>query len=96
MDYSHMKIISFKLKGRDLIFTPTRYEGKITDGAFNEQSGLVLKQFKMGFAYSDTGASLNDLYVETNHTLIRDKIVVSYPSIDAVTKIWVNCTWMLT
>ena len=86
MDYGHLKIASFKLKGKDLLFTPTRYAGIITDGGFTEQSGFTLKQFKTDFAYSDTGAFLNNLYVQTDHTLIKDRIEVKYPSLDAVTK----------
>lgn len=86
MDYGHLKISGFKLKGNSFQFTPTRYAGIITDGGFTEQSGFNLKQFKTDFAYSDTGAYLNNLYVQTDHTLIRDRIDVKYPSLDAVTK----------
>ena len=86
MDYGHLKIGAFKLKGKNLLFTPAGYAGIITDGGFTEQSGFTLKQFKTDFSYSDTGAYLNNLYVQTDRTFIKDRIEVKYPSLDAVTK----------
>ena len=86
MDYKHIKIDSFRLKGNGFLLTPTAYAGNITDGGFKEQSGLNLKQFRTDFAYNDTGAALKNLYVQTDKTLIRDNITVRYPSLDAVTK----------
>ncbi|MEO6229926.1 MAG: translocation/assembly module TamB domain-containing protein [Ferruginibacter sp.] len=86
MDYGHLKIDSLTVKGNSLVITPTAYTGNITDGHFTEKSGFNLKQLKTEFAYSDTGATLNKLYVETDKTLIRDNITVKYPSLDAITK----------
>ena len=84
MDYAHMNIRDFKLKIDNLLLTPTMYAGNITEGAFTEKSGFDLKEFKTDFAYSDTGAHLNNLYVQTDRTLIRDRIEVTYPSLDAI------------
>jgi hypothetical protein len=86
MDYAHLDIRNFKLSGNSFAFTPTVYQGNITGGAFSEQSGFNLQQIKTDFAYSDTGAVLGNLYLQTDQTLIKDNIRVSYPSIDAVTK----------
>lgn len=86
MDFKHMHIGGFKLKGNDFVFTPTTYAGNITDAGFSEKSGFSLKQFKTQFAYSDTGASLKNLYAQTDKTLLRDNVVIKYPSLDAVTK----------
>ncbi|MEO5889132.1 MAG: translocation/assembly module TamB domain-containing protein [Ferruginibacter sp.] len=86
MDFKHLKIDSFKLKGNTLVFTPTTYAGNITEGGFEEKSGFNLKEFKTAFAYSDTGATLKDLYVQTDRTIIRDNITIKYPSLEAVTK----------
>ncbi|MES2892355.1 MAG: translocation/assembly module TamB domain-containing protein [Bacteroidota bacterium] len=86
MDYGHMKIDSFTLKGQGMVFTPTTYQGDITQGSFREKSGFNLKEFKTQFLYSDTGAALNNIYIKTDRTVLRDNIVVRYPSIAAVTK----------
>jgi len=84
MDYSHLKIDSLKLKGSNLIFTPTTYAGSISTAGFTEKSGFNLQQLKTDFTYSDTGAALNNLYIQTDKTIIRDNISVKYPSLDAV------------
>ena len=86
MDYAHMKIDGLTLKINDLVATPTTYAGNVIEGSFKEQSGFNLQQFKTNFAYSDTGAYLKDLYVQTDRTLIRDHISVKYPSLETVTK----------
>ncbi len=86
MDYGHLKIDSFVLKGNKFVFTPTTYLGNITEGSFREKSGFNLKKFQTEFLYSDTAAALHDLYIQTDRTLLRDNIIVRYPSIAAVTK----------
>ncbi|MEO7537231.1 MAG: hypothetical protein ABIU30_25455, partial [Ferruginibacter sp.] len=86
MDFGHMKITGFKLNINDLILTPTTYTGSVTTGSFKEQSGFDLEQFKTNFSYSDTGAYLKNLYVQTDRTLIRDEVAVRYPSLETVTK----------
>ena len=86
VDFKHLKIDSFKLKGDHFIVTPTSDAGNISDAGFREKSGLDLKQFKTNFNYSDTGASLKNLYVQTDKTLIRDNVVIKYPSLESVTK----------
>jgi len=86
MDYGHMDIKGFTLRAKDMIFTPTRYEGNITSGSFKEKSGFDLREFKTTFAYSDSGAYLHNLYVKTDRSLIKDRVDVSYPSLEGVTK----------
>ena len=85
MDYGHLKIDSFTLKAGNFIITPTAYTGNISNASFKEKSGFKLKTLQTDFAYSDTGASLKSLYVQTDKTLIRDNITVQYPSLEAVT-----------
>ena len=86
MDYGHLKIDSFKLKGSNFTITPTTYTGNISDAGFKEKSGFHLATLKTDFFYSDTGAALKNLYVQTDRTLIRDNITVKYPSLEAVIK----------
>lgn len=85
IDYKHLKFDSFKLKGYNFVFTPITDAGTITDAGFKEKSGFTIKKLKTDFAYSDTGASLKGLYLQTDKTLIRDNIIIKYPSLEAVT-----------
>ena len=98
MDYGHLKIDSFKLKGNQFLITSTAYTGNITAGSFQEKSGFKLRQLKTDFTYSDTGAALKNLYVQTDKTIIRDNIFVKYPSLAALSKdigkLWLDANFV--
>ena len=85
-DAGHLHIKNFTLSGNDLLFTPTVYSGNINQLAFNEQSGLNVQKFHTQFFYSDTGASLKNLLLQTNATVIQNQIIVKYPSVEAASK----------
>ncbi len=85
-DASHLHIQNFTFNGSDLMFTPTVYSGNVDQLAFNEQSGLSLKKFHTQFYYSDTGASLKNLLLQTDATVIQNQVIVKYPSIEAASK----------
>ncbi len=85
-DASHLHIQHFTLNGNDLIFTPTIYEGNINQLTFNEQSGLNVQKFHTQFFYSDTGASLKNLLLQTDATVLQNQVIVKYPSIEAAAK----------
>ncbi len=86
IDFSHLLIDSFTLKGDSLAFTPSVYNGNIRRLSFKDKSGLDLRQFKTNFVYTDTGASLNNLVIQTDKSIIQNKLAVSYPSLDALSK----------
>ncbi len=86
IDFSHLLIDSFALKGDSLAFTPSVYNGNIRKLSFKDKSGLDLRQLKTNFVYGDTGASLNNLVIQTDKSLIQNKLAVSYPSLDAISK----------
>ena len=76
----------YVLNGNDLLFTPTVYSGNINQLAFNEQSGLNIQKFHTNFYYSDTGASLKNLLLQTDATVLQNQVIVKYPSIAAASK----------
>lgn len=84
MDYSHLHIQGLQFNANDLVLTPDAYKGSIKQLAFKEQSGFSLQKLQTNFYYSDTAAYLQDLYVEAGRTVLRDKIIVKYPSIKTI------------
>ena len=86
MDFSHLNIRGFVLNADSLIFTPTTYAGNINQLAFNEQSGFNIKKFQTKFIYNDKEAALQDLLLQTDNSVIRDRMVLTYPSQEALTK----------
>lgn len=85
-DASHLHIKDFILKGDSLSFTPAIFKGNIDQLALNEKSGLALQKFHTRFYYSDTTASLTDLLLQTDGTIIQNKLIVKYPSIESLSK----------
>ncbi len=87
MDYAHLDVNGLLLDGDHLILTPTRYEGRIDRLEMAENnSRFRLHNLRTDFVYNDAGIALNDLYLETDKTLLRDRIELGWPSLDALTK----------
>lgn len=85
MDYAHLDVQNLLLDGENLAFTPSRFEGNVDRAELIEQnSRFRLRSLRTHFVYNDSGVALNDLYLETDKTLLRDQIVVGWPSLDAL------------
>ncbi len=87
MDYAHLDARGLRLDARNLVLTPTVYDGSVKTLALREEtSDFHLKQLTTDFHYDDTGAVLDNLYLETDRTLLRNRLSVAYPSIDTLAK----------
>lgn len=86
IDYKHLDITGFRLKAEDFVYNPTTIAGNIQTLTVKDKSGLDLKQLQTDFNYGQQGASLKDLYLETPQTLIKDQIVVTYPSLESISE----------
>ena len=86
MDYSHLAFKNFQLEGHDFDLTPTQYKGNITKGSLSEKSGFHLRKLQTSFLYNDNGAALGKLFLQTDKTVLRDSLMVKYPSLAAVSK----------
>ncbi|MHA3789110.1 translocation/assembly module TamB domain-containing protein [Flavobacterium hauense] len=86
IDYKHLDLTGLKLKAKDLSYAPDAISGNISSFAIKDKSGLNVEELHTNFFYGPKGAELKDLYLETPYTLVEDQIIVSYPSLDALTK----------
>lgn len=86
MDFSHLHVSAFMLDADSLVLTPSTYSGNIQQLSLNEKSGFKLEKLKTSFIYNDSGAALNNLLLQTDVTLLKDKLLVTWPSIEAVSK----------
>ncbi|CAM3452105.1 Translocation/assembly module TamB [Flavobacterium longum] len=86
IDYKHLDIQGFNAKAKGISFADDNISGNIQSFAVKEKSGVDVQAFRAEFAYSDRGASLKNLYLKTPQTLVKDHIVVRYPSLDAIKK----------
>ena len=84
MDYAHLDVRNLVLDMEQLLYTTDTIAGNLKHLAVQEKSGFDLKEFKTQFAYYPQGAYLSNLYLQTSNTILQDKLVVKYPSIDAL------------
>ncbi|QES90115.1 translocation/assembly module TamB domain-containing protein [Rhizosphaericola mali] len=84
MDYGHLHFKNVVVKGKEMDFIPSFYQGKITQGSLQEKGGLDLRKLTANFTYGDHGASLGKLFIQTPKSVIRDSVSVKYKSLDDV------------
>ncbi|MGV3761086.1 translocation/assembly module TamB domain-containing protein [Parapedobacter sp.] len=81
-DYGNIGITDLGGKLTNLYYSPDTISGRVDDLEARDRSGFTLNRLQAEFSYTGQGAELSDLYAETPHTLIRDYIKVSYPSLE--------------
>ncbi|WP_163400699.1 translocation/assembly module TamB domain-containing protein [Flavobacterium fluviatile] len=86
IDYSHLDLDKFNLKASKLYYANDTISGNIKGLAVTEKSGLNIQSLKTDFFYGPKNASLNNLYLRTPQTLVKDKIIVEYKSIASLKK----------
>lgn len=86
IDYKHLNLIGVKLKARDVAYQNENLKGSLLDFAMKDHSGVTINKLKTDFFYGPKRASLGGLYLETPKTILRDKLVAVYPSIESLSK----------
>uniref|UniRef100_UPI0040473EA3 translocation/assembly module TamB domain-containing protein n=1 Tax=Mariniflexile sp. TaxID=1979402 RepID=UPI0040473EA3 len=86
MDYNHLNLKDLAFKGHAISIGDNAYSGTIESFVFNEESGFKLEALTTDFNYTNQGASLKNLYLQTPQTTLRNNISVTYPSIDSISK----------
>src|SRR5690606_11676258 len=81
-DYGNIGITGLAGELTDLYYSADTISGRLDDLQASDRSGFTLNRLQAAFSYTGQGAELSDLYAETPHTLIRDYIKVSYPSLE--------------
>ncbi|GGH16138.1 hypothetical protein GCM10011418_18320 [Sphingobacterium alkalisoli] len=83
-DYSNIKLSDLAGGLDDLYYSSDSISGSLANLSVRDHSGLNLKQLKADFVYSGTGATIENLLAETDKTIIRDYIKVTYPSLETI------------
>lgn len=84
MDYMHMQVNDFHADLRDLNYSPEQINGSLKAASFREKSGFLLKTLRTDFVYTDTGAAMDKLYLETGGSVLQEHIRISYPSLELI------------
>ncbi len=86
IDYNHLQVSNLKLNAEKLEYNLQNIAGKINSMSFSEKSGLKVESIKTTFYYGQHSAYLKDLFIKTPQTILRNEIIVNYPSIDYIFK----------
>jgi TamB, inner membrane protein subunit of TAM complex len=92
VDFKHLDITNFNLQAKDFSYGPDAISGSINKFTVKDKSGVDIQELRTTFFYGAKGAKLENLYLETPQTLLKDKIIVNYPSLAAVQKNIENLT----
>jgi hypothetical protein len=86
IDYSHLDLNQLHLKAQKLYYHNLTASGNINSFAVNEKSGLKIQELRTNFFYGPKGSSLENLYLKTPKTLLRNKAIVKYESLASISK----------
>lgn len=86
IDYNHLEMSDLFFKGNSIAVNDKVYNGTINSFTFKEKSGFQLDELSTVFQYSDKGASLKNLVLKTPQTTLQEAILVTYPSIESISK----------
>ncbi|RXM48615.1 translocation/assembly module TamB [Flavobacterium sp. YO12] len=86
LDYSHLNLSKMNFQAEKLYYANDTISGNIKVLTVNEKSGLNIQALKTDFFYGPKNAFLDNLYLKTPQTLVKDKIKVEYKSLAALQK----------
>lgn len=85
IDYQHLQLSNINIQLDSLDVTPIAYKGLLNKMSADEKAGLHLKELSTRFFYNDQQASLENLNLKTDKTIIRQKLLLNYPSLSSMT-----------
>jgi len=86
LDFGHMDIKGLNFAVENLNYAIDSISGKVLSGNFTDKSGFDLKELRTDFTYGNTSISLNDLFIKTARSEIKDNIRLTYPSLESLTE----------
>ncbi|MGK4568633.1 DUF748 domain-containing protein [Flavobacterium sp. 3HN19-14] len=86
IDYKDLDITNLNLEAENFYYSTKTISGNIALFTVKDKSGLDIQSLKTELFYGEKGASLKKLYLKTPQTLLKDNIVVGYPSLDDISK----------
>ncbi|MGB4399741.1 MAG: translocation/assembly module TamB, partial [Daejeonella sp.] len=84
MDFGHLDMKGLNFAVEDLRFSIDSISANVLSGNFKDKSGFDLKEIRTVFNYGTKSLSLEDLYIRSDRSEIRDNIRLTYPSIESL------------
>lgn len=86
MDYNHIRADNLTLYANNFVMNNDSTGLVITRGSVREKSGLRIDALQGDLLYAAKEAHLKNLYIKTPGSQIQKNLVLTYPSINALTK----------
>ncbi|HEU0136555.1 MAG TPA: translocation/assembly module TamB domain-containing protein, partial [Flavobacterium sp.] len=86
IDYKHLALQDFNLDARNISYTSDEISGSLRSLTAKERSGLNIQAMRTDFLYGSKNAHLKNLYIQTPQTKLQEEIIISYPSIAALSE----------
>lgn len=86
IDYAHLDLKEFNLQAQKIDYNNENISGNINALTVQEKSGLNVQELKTNFFYGQKEAYLKNLYLKTPNTLLKNKVIVKYESIENISK----------
>jgi hypothetical protein len=86
LDYNHIQLKKAHLKAANFHYKPESIAVNVASFAGKEQSGLVIDSLSTDFFFGPKNSYLKKLYLKTPQTLLRNQVLLGYPSIAALSK----------
>lgn len=84
-DYFNISIQGLETKLDDLYFRSDSISGKLEHLQARDHSGLTIKRLQGDFQYTNQGAALTNLWLETPKTVLKDELIVRYEDLATLT-----------
>lgn len=86
VDYAHLDLKDIFLNVADAFYTPDSISADLKHLVAKEKSGFDLQGLRTKVVFTNTNLQLNDLYLLSSNSLLQDKIHLSYPSLETISK----------
>jgi translocation and assembly module TamB len=86
MDFAHLALKELTLHADNFLFHNDTIATNIVEGHMKEKSGFELNKFQTDVVYTDKGASLQNILLQTPGSEIKRSAVIRYPSLAAIQK----------
>ncbi|MDQ4141723.1 MAG: AsmA family protein, partial [Bacteroidota bacterium] len=86
MDFAHLDLKGLTLHADNFLFHNDTIATNIVEGRMKEKSGFVLTKFETDVTYTNQGASLQNILIQTPGSEIKRSAVIRYPSLASIQK----------
>ncbi|MFZ4261973.1 translocation/assembly module TamB domain-containing protein [Sphingobacterium sp. HJSM2_6] len=84
IDYFNLKLTELAGVMENIYYSADSISGNLTNLTAKDHSGFYLKQLQGDLKYTNQGASVNNLLIETPFSKIQDQFEITYPSLEAI------------